>query len=111
MKRKRIPAPEAAEAVELKAPAELSLVTAEMWKPLLLDSLNQSRAAVVDLSEAMEMDLASVQLLLSARRSFSGRGVPFTFRDPAGIFELSAKQAGIRLAEGGADEQDDSHRG
>jgi anti-sigma B factor antagonist len=86
--------------IRLEGSGELTLVTAQEWKPRLLEALGGGRAADVELSNVTEMDLPALQLLISARRTFASRALAFTITDPAGIFTAACNRAGIE-ADGG----------
>ncbi len=75
---------------------ESAFETAGELRAILLDSLHSETPSAVDFAAASELDLGLVQVVLSARRTFAARGVPFTVLDsPGGPWERWLAAVGI----------------
>ncbi len=90
------------ERTSIAAVGEVTLLVAREWREPLLQSLRAARAASIDFSGAVEVDLPAVQLLLSARRSFAARNVEFSVSDTGGALQAACRRAGIEWSGGGA---------
>ncbi|SEH30874.1 STAS domain-containing protein [Magnetospirillum fulvum] len=71
------------DAVTVACSGELCLPRAEEIRDTLLAALDQAQPVVIDLSQATEIDLSTVQLILAARLSAERRGLSLWLTSPA----------------------------
>ena len=91
--------------MEILRRGELTLPVAGNLCDELKTCLEGDEPVVLDLENVTEVDFACLQVILSAQRSFAGRGRPFRIREGDCIRRAWA-EAGLP-ARGGADGQDD----
>jgi anti-anti-sigma regulatory factor len=74
----------------------LTLPRAEELRDNLLSALAQSRSVVIDVTEASEIDLSFIQLILAARTSVERRGGSLRLVSPAdGALASTLRAAGL----------------
>jgi len=71
------------DAVTVTCSGELCLPRAEEIRDRLLAALDQAQTVVIDVSQATEIDLSTIQLILAARLSAERRGVSLRLVSPA----------------------------
>jgi len=92
---------ETAEGIVLRISGEMSLATAAGLRSRLL-ALPRGQATVLDLGEVEEMDLACLQLLVSAQRSWADRGAVLRIADSASaVWAAAAAAAGLDTLQAG----------
>jgi anti-anti-sigma regulatory factor len=81
--------------VVVAASGELTIMEAPELKSRLLAALNLSARVQLDLSGALSLDLAALQVIAAARRA--GTEV----RDANGVYAAAAEKAGLKAAREG----------
>lgn len=84
------------DAVTVTCAGELCLPRAEEIRDSLLAALDLAQPVAIDLSEATEIDLSIIQLILAARLSAERRGLPLRLTAPAeGLLAATLHAAGL----------------
>ncbi|EPY00938.1 STAS domain-containing protein, partial [Magnetospirillum fulvum] len=82
--------------VTIACSGELTLPRAEELRDSFLSALGQSRSVVIDVTEASEIDLSFIQLILAARTSVERRGGSLRLVSPAdGVLASTLRAAGL----------------
>jgi hypothetical protein len=82
--------------VILAVDSSVTLAQAAALKAQLLSVLDSGRSAVLNLAATKEIDLACLQVVLAACRTFAGHGLRLDVADSAaGIWTSSLQAAGI----------------
>ncbi len=93
---------ELAEGKVLRLSGEINLSLAVKLKALLVEALDSASPLVVDVGDAIEIDLACLQLLVAAERTFAQRQIRFAVEDSAaGLWAASVRAAGFPEPAGG----------
>ena len=82
----------------VRVEGELSVAGASELKNVLLEALETGEPAVADLSAVSAIDLAGLQLLCSAHRTFRGRESSFEVSERSQAVRTTAASAGFQMS-------------